>query len=442
MLRSCLCVLSCILSAIAVLFTSNAQAISTIRDAESESLLEDMARPLLLAAGLTPENVELVIVNDQSINAFVAGGANIFIHTGLITEARTSLELMGVLAHESAHIAAGHLGRHQDQIKRASAKGLAAVVLGLGAAVVSKNNDVAVAATQKGREIAYNDILSFSRAQESQADQLAVTYLDSAGISSKGLSSFLATLQQRDYLMGGDSYWRTHPMSRDRVRMLEANINRSRNKERTPSFALEQRFARVKAKIFAYLESENAVRQAYPLSDTSLAARYARAVSAYRNKGIDAALDHILPLISAYPQDPYFHELLAQTVFEHGLVEDALLSYQQAISLAPQSAILRASYAHALMASGNTVQTQEAAIQLDRALVSEPRNASFWHSLAKAQGTLGQQTLAQLSLAEASLASRDFENAKIYAKRVQDLSQEQSPQWRRAMDIQRLAQKN
>ena len=91
------------------LVTQPVMAQSILRDAETEALLHDMAVPLVAAAGLDPKNVDIVMVGDNSINAFVAGGQAVYIHSGLINAASSANEVQGVIAHELGHITGGHI---------------------------------------------------------------------------------------------------------------------------------------------------------------------------------------------------------------------------------------------------------------------------------------------------------------------------------------------
>ncbi len=87
-----------------------------IRDAEIEEFLRDVTIPIAKAADLNYNNIKIFIIKDSNINAFVSGGQNIFINTGLITKFKKPGAIIGVIAHEIGHIKAGHLARHEEVV--------------------------------------------------------------------------------------------------------------------------------------------------------------------------------------------------------------------------------------------------------------------------------------------------------------------------------------
>ena len=157
-----------------------------IRDTEIENPRETWLAPLLDAAGLGPNSDNLVVVQSPDVNAFVAGGANIFIYTGLIEKTETPEELIGVMAHELGHITGGHLIRSRDAYQRASYESILGTVLGIGAAVLSGNGGAANAIISGTQSVAARRFLAHSRINESSADQAALGFMENAGINPEG----------------------------------------------------------------------------------------------------------------------------------------------------------------------------------------------------------------------------------------------------------------
>ena len=118
----------------AVIPVAQAHAQSLLRDTEIEETLNDFTDPILRAGGLYPASVDIYLVNDPSLNAFVTRGQNIFLHSGLILEAENPNQLKGVIAHETGHIVGGHIVR-SDYGNR-SAYGSMLVAAGLGLAAI------------------------------------------------------------------------------------------------------------------------------------------------------------------------------------------------------------------------------------------------------------------------------------------------------------------
>ncbi len=411
-----------------------------IRDAEIEAFLKDVSGPIFAAGGLGADAVDLVLVIDPSVNAFVTGGANMFINTGLLLRTESVEELSGVIAHETGHIVGGHLIRGRDAIAASTAKSLMGMLLGLGVASLSDNPEVANAAIASARVFATADVLQYSRAQESAADQSAVHILDAAGMSARGLPSFFAKLAKRDYLVNSNRYWRSHPLSQDRIDQLKTNVLGAQNFRRSVPFDLALRFERVKAKLAGFLLSATEVDRLYPPSNTSTPALYARATQAVRSAPLEQSLALIDQLIASAPNDPYFHELRGQALREHGHAGVAIQSYNRALQLAGEESVLLASAAQVYLDEGSFNSLAQGLGLLNRALLKEPSNASYWRMMAVGYAKGGEQGLSSLAMAESGLALGDAKQAIVQAKRAQQLLLENSPSWLRAKDIEYQAE--
>src|SRR3954464_10357129 len=141
-----------------------------VRDAEIEQLLRDYTQPMVRAAGLAQQNVQVTIINDRSFNAFVMDGRRIFINAGALIDAKVPNEVIGVLAHETGHMAGGHLSRLRQQLANAQAASIIAMILGLGGAVAASRSGGAAgnpaAAILGPQESIRRSLLSYQRAQE------------------------------------------------------------------------------------------------------------------------------------------------------------------------------------------------------------------------------------------------------------------------------------
>ncbi|MCK5793002.1 MAG: M48 family metalloprotease, partial [Ketobacter sp.] len=187
--------LLCFLCIIIAPFPSHAR--SLIRDAETEYVLRLYTNPILEAAGIAPEAVRLFIINDPSINAFVAGGQNIFIHTGLILKSEKPDMLIGVLAHETGHIAGAHLTRLTQKLDDVSLGAILSTILGT-AATIGGSGDLGSAILTGGQNIAQLELLAHIRSNEQAADQAALSYLDANGISASGMIAMFELLQRNE----------------------------------------------------------------------------------------------------------------------------------------------------------------------------------------------------------------------------------------------------
>lgn len=435
------------LAALLALFNSTAafaQGRSLIRDAEIEATIRDFATPLFHAAGLDPEAIDIYIVKDDSLNAFVAGGQNLFMHTGLLLRTRDPLELIGVIAHETGHIAGGHLARTSDAIESASKLALVSTILGVAAAVASGNAGAGAAVALGGSNVAQRSFLEYSRGQESAADQAAISFLEQTGQSTLGLAEFLRTLSGQELLSASrrDPYLNTHPITQERVAAVEAHLAGSPNRDKGPSEEQKLRHARMVAKLYGFLKPATQTFRKYPETDSSVPARYARAVAYYDQlHEFDKGLAIIRELIKEYPDDPYFHELEAQILFESGRPAEALPAYEKAQRLDPKSGQIEVLLARCLLALNDPEADKRALAHMESAIRTEDDWSSAWRELAVAYGRVGRLGESALALAEKFAREGNWREAEGQARRAQALLPKGSPAALRALDVEELARR-
>tara|TARA_R110002096_G_scaffold339293_2_gene532660 strand:+ start:149 stop:1528 length:1380 start_codon:yes stop_codon:yes gene_type:complete len=420
-----------------------ARAQSFIRDAEIEATIRGWATPLLRAAGLSPNDVQLHIVKSDQLNAFVAGGLRIFIYTGLLRRTKSPEEVIGVLAHEIGHIQGGHLARTRDEMANASAQAILFAVLGVVAAVASGDGRVGAAVGAFGQTAALKSLLQYSRTQESAADQAALRLMDATGQSAKGLESFLSVLGDQELLLPEqqDPYLRTHPISRERVAALQQHLETSRYSDVPSGAESRAAHARMKAKLDGFLAPFGSVLREYPERDTSTPALIARAVAYHRTNRLaetDAAID---ALRTRLPQDPFIQELYGQILFERGDNTQAIEAYKRAYELAPNEPLIAIAYAQALVVAPGTADLDLAVKLLERAVRQDSESGGAWRTLGTAYGRQGQLGEAALALAESESRFGRADLAFQQASRAQTLLKTGSPAWLRAEDIRQAAER-
>ncbi len=413
--------------------------LSLIRDTEIESILRSWGSPIFKSAKLNPEAVNIILVQSNNVNAFVAGGSNIFIYTGLINKTDNPSELIGVMAHEAGHIAGGHLIRGRMALERASYESIIGTLLGIGVAIISGDAAAVPALSLGGNSIAGRRYLAHSRIQESSADQAALTFLEKAQINPSGMASFMDKLKADNYVPESQQseYIRTHPLASNRIEALNNRIEQSQYKSAPyPDLWLEQH-ARMKAKLTGFINPEQ-VPWMYDDKDSSITARYARAIAAYRTDKVDDALNKISELIKTEPNNPYFYELKGQMLVDFNKVEEAVKYYEKAIDILPQASLFRIALAHALIESAQKNEPNlltQAVEQLEKSLHDEKKSPRIHRLLATAYGRLGQSSKAKLHLAEEALLQRNFTYAKQHAEHVLETETEGSKLWLKAKDI-------
>jgi len=413
------------------------QAPSLIRDTEIENTIRAYGAPVFNAAGLTAESVRIFLVQDRALNAFVAGGQNLFVNTGLLTRAEHAGQVIGVIAHETGHIAGGHLARTQDALRNASATSILAMVLGAAAAVATGKPEAGIAVLQGGQQVAERNLLTYSRAQESAADQAGLAFLERSGLSARGLVEFLEILSHEELLVVArqSPYVRSHPLSRERIEAARDFMERSRFKDKPVSADLQIMHQRLRAKLHGFLDPPATTLARYKADNPSIEARYARAIAFYRMPDLAQAIPLIDGMIAAEPANPYFHELKGQILFENGRVAEAREPYEASVRLLPAAPLLRVSLAQVQLELNDPALHATAFGHLNEAVRVDPDNHQAWRLLAVVHGREGRIGEAALALAEQAMVRNRPRDARQQAERAMKLLAQGSPSWLRAQDI-------
>jgi predicted Zn-dependent protease len=417
---------------------AQSRAPSLIRDAEIESTLRAYADPIFAAAGLSTSAVRVHIINDNRINAFVSNGMQIFIHTGLLTEAKTPNEVIGVLAHETGHITGGHLARQKEELENRTIEAIIGILAGVAIGVASGSGEAGIGAATLGQSIATRNLLQYSQAQEGAADQAGFALLQATHQSPKGMVDFFRVLARQEALssINQDPYLRTHPLTTSRVDSAEAALRASPYADAKDPPELIERHERMLAKLIGYLEPLGRVMSKYPETDQSVAARYARAIAYFRVSRTEESLALMDSLLAEAPNDPFFIEQKAQILYDRGRLAEALPLYQQALELAPYEPLIRMELAEAQVGLEDPALLEPAIANLNEVVRIEPKNARAFHLLATAYGRSGDAPMADLAQAEEYLARGKSKEAKRFAERALQGLKEGSPGWLKAQDIQ------
>jgi predicted Zn-dependent protease len=415
---------------------SLSHAQSLVRDAEIEATLRHYSDPIFVAAGLNPKDVKIYLVGDRTLNAFVTNGQNVFLHTGLILETQTPNQLKGVIAHETGHISGGHLARSDANIRAAMTPAYVTIALGL-IAIAAGAPDAGAALLASSQQFALLSYFTFTRVQESSADQAALTFLEKTGQSGRGLTEFFTKFRYNEILSEArrEPYFRSHPLSGDRIQALQNRVNDQEYKDAVDSPADIDRLKMAQAKIQGFLYTPARTFVKYPQSDQSIYARYARAVAAFRAPDLVTATRETNKLIAEQPNNPYFYELLGQIYYENGKAAESVVPNRRAVELAPTEALLRVGLARSLIATERADLRAEAETSLREALRLDEDNAFAWNQLAIIADRNGQTGLARLATAEEAYALGDVIRANRFAQVALRNLARTTPQWQRASDI-------
>lgn len=421
--------------------------LSIIRDAEIEQLLREYTQPIFRAAGINANATKIILVGDRSFNAFVANGQKIFINVGAIMEAKTPNELIGVLAHESGHIAGGHLARQRQELARATILAVAGMLVGAGAVVaqarsgpygrVGSDGAGMMGAMLGPQELIRRSLLAYQRGEEQAADRAAVNYLNATGQSARGLLTTMERFQNEALFKTTqiDPYLLSHPLPSERISSLQSAAKASAAFGAKDPPTLQARHDLARAKLYGFVGNAAEVARRYPMADTSLAARYARAIATYRQGRLDQAIGLIDALIAAEPSNPYFHELKGQALMEAGRAGQSLPSLRRAVALAPGALPIKVMLGHALVGTGNPADAKEATMLLTQAVQRDDDYAEAWQYLAMAYERRGDTPNSQLAAAQALFLQGNMVAARTQADRAQKQFKPGSPGWLKADDI-------
>ncbi|MBL8805592.1 MAG: M48 family metalloprotease [Rhodospirillales bacterium] len=417
------------------------QRVSFVRDAETETIIRTYATPVFRAAGLNPADITVHIINDRSLNAFVALGLNMFFHTGLLLRADSPSQVIGVIAHETGHISGGHLARLPQAIQN-SWETMIISLLGAAAAAAAKSGDAAMASIMAGQQVAERQFLSYSRALEASADQAGVSFLDRTQQSARGFLEFLQILQDQELLVAArqDPYMRTHPVTTERVNFVRHFVETSRYSDAPTPPALIEMHKRMRAKLLGFTDPPRAL-QKYKDSDTSMESRYARAFAYYRRGDMMRAIPLADALLAGSPNDPWFNETRAQFTYENGKPRDSIPYYEKAVAGAPGNALLLMELAAAQIATEDKALNAASIGNLEKARAGEPENAEIWRLLAVAYGRDGQLGMSSLAQAEQAMILGRRVDARAFAERAERLLPPGSPHILRAQDIKSAAER-
>lgn len=417
-------------------------AAGVIRDAEIETIIRGYWNPILRAANIDPAETELVIIQDSSINAFVTDSRRMFIHTGLITAVENPNELKGVIAHETGHMAGMHVSQSREAMSRASRPALLSIGLGI-LAIAAGAPDAGAALIAGSQQFAYANFVQFTQAQESKADQAAVTLLEASGQSGQGLLDFASRQFRYNEMLSASRvppWMRTHPLWSDRIQALRARVGEGVHRNVVDSAEDVQNLKLMQAKLFGYIERPSRTFIKYPDTDTSVTARYARSIAAMQASDFPRADREAQSLARQFPANPYFHELVGEILLNSGRVVESIPHHRRAAELKPDSALLQVNLGRALAAVKTEASNEEAINVLQAATRIEPDNATAWFELSQAYDRKGEEGMARLASAELRFAVGDYAAARSFAERAKERLSRETPSWRRAADIATIAE--
>jgi len=414
---------------------------SIILDAEVSWIMKQFLRPIYSVAGLPTKEIEVYVIVDSSLNAFAVPGPAVFVHTGLLFEADTALDLLGVLAHETGHIARHHFSRRIQAYKDLQEKGILMGGLGLLFGMLAGGADAGMAGLMGGMDVAQKSAMSFTRGQEASADQAAMEFLDKLQWSSQGLYNFFDKLKKQALLPASrqSQFLRSHPLSQERMNYIALHIKKSAYKGKPLPKVFTLYFDRLKAKVYAYTASYSNINRLYPKEDKSIPAQYAQAILAYRKGNLKNALNQIDSLIKQYPEDPFFHDFRAVILTEQKKIDKAIFAYKTALKFLPKEPLYYLAIAQLYIGKAPSPLIDEKIRFYLKKAIQEYPSPMAWHMVAVVEGRKGNLGLVALALGEKNILLHNWDEAKNQAKRalhfLKKSKQGDSKKIQRAKDI-------
>ena len=417
--------------------TARAQGFAIVRDTEIENTIRAYSVPLFEAAGLDLNSIRIRLVKDNSLNAFVAGGQNIFLNTGLLTRSDNAGQIIGVLAHEIGHIAGGHLSRIHEGLRNASTQSIVAMILGTAAAIVAGSAEGVSGALIGSQALGQRAIFKYTQGMEQAADQAGVKFLDRTGQSSQGLLEFLQILKKQSslYTDSSDPYASTHPLTQDRISFLGNHIQKSRFSKVPVPKQFRIMHARMRGKLNGYVDDPHRTLNHYNAEDKRIEARYARAYAFMKLHDVKNALSIVNQLIDESPKDPFFYELKGDILKDAGEIRGAIKAYKQAIKILPWAALIRISLARVQLELNDPKLDDAVLKNIREALRYENEIPAAWRQLATIHGRRGETSKASLALAEEAMLRGDIGRAKKNVRRALKSLPKGTPEYIRALDI-------
>lgn len=404
-----------------------------IRDSEIEEAIELTLEPIKKAAGI--KNLKIYIIDDPSINAFTAGGDEIYIASGLIIDFPDPDVLRGVVAHEIGHIQGQHVIRRQEVIDSYTKAAMSSAAIGIATAM-SGQTGPGIAIAMSGTHFAERSVTAYSRAFESSADQTALRLLEKSGHSTIGLINFFEKMKLNSNDSFFNQYDKTHPLSQDRLLILQSFNKRSKFAKSQNSAELKYKFARSATKLMAYTIEPAKLGDCKYDEHVDELTHYIKAIKCFRVGKFDDALNHIQRLLMLHPKDPFYHELKGQILFEAGK-KMALDEYDAADQLRPNDVLIKLGRAIIGVTQFKDDPFKINYYYKDLLFVTEkePDNLLARFYLAIVYEKKGLKGKSYLNSAIISYKTGKGKNAKILAAEAMKELKEKSPEWYMAYDI-------
>lgn len=421
----------CLLS---IFFATGAHAVSLINDTEIERVVTELVRPIASAAEIPDNRLRVHIVRDDDFNAFVMGGDDVYIYTGLLTQIKSPDALQAVIAHELGHTIGGHMAQMSSRMAAEMQRAMLIQALGIGLMVAGGNPSLGAGVLAGSSGVAQQSMLAFTRDEERIADNMGLDLMVRAGQNPNG---FIQVFEQMREISGAaesrvNPTRVNHPLTTERLKNVRDRIAKLNYTAPAASATRDAKFRLIQAKLIGYLDTATRVRELYPYSDKSDAAIYARAIASMQAGNLDAARVGTQTLISRHTDNPYFYELLGDIEYQFGHYDDSVTAYSHSLKLAGNAPQIQTALALVLTERNKSGDAAQAIELCKRALLAAPAPLTYW-VLARAYGD--DDGRGDWARAEYYSMIGNTKNAKKYAKFARQKLKSDAPEYIKSGDI-------
>ncbi|MDG7052895.1 MAG: M48 family metalloprotease [Wolbachia endosymbiont of Alcedoecus sp.] len=354
------------------IYCSSAYSVNVIRDSEVEAVVKELAQPLFSAAGIDSDRIKVFIISDNSINAFVIDNNSIFIHLGLLQHSTEPYILLGILAHEIAHISADHVLQLSGAVGYFQSIAMISYVVGLVSTIII-NPQVASAILLSGVALSSRLFFNYSQEQESVADSYALRYLDESGYDNSGMKEIFDYFKSIEH-ENAEGYFRTHPLSDKRIFAVQNYKVKNNVKPILADKLL--RFKRMVTKLDSFFSPIHVLSNKYGGNS-----EYVNAIIHYRQGKMEEAIAIVDSLVQKSRNDPYLYELRAEMLYKAGNLGEAIKMYEESLRYLSEkdSYLVKLTLSHTLLLYGDA---KKAIFYLEQIASVEPNNAFVWKYLS------------------------------------------------------------
>ena len=339
------------------------------------------------------------------------GGQNIFVNTGTLTNFDTPDAVLGILAHETGHISAGHLARNASELSSVQSIGLGSILLGIGA-MIAGAPELGHAIIFGGIQVQQQSVLKYTRVQEESADSLAIKYLNDNNYSSSALLKSMNKFYMNEY-SDELEYYSTHPLSRNRKQFVENKLKNEKNINDNFNQKYQEKFNFIKAKILAYQSNKSKDYATSIKFDTDYG-KYANAIINMNNSNTKLALNDINYLIKKYQNNPYFYELKGDIYLKENNVNEALKNYNISDKILKNNTLIKKMIAFIIVKYHQQNLYQKAIDNLNYVIQVENDDNASLKLLAEAYFLNNEKAMSYLTLAKYYITINDDKKATKY----------------------------